>query len=77
MKGRYIMSRAVLQLETLTCPTCIKKIENALSKQEGVEKVNVLFNASKAKVTFDEEVTTKDTLAEVVDNLGYEVESIR
>ena len=71
------MSQAVLQLETLTCPTCIKKIENALSKQEGVEKVNVLFNASKAKVTFDEEVTTKDMLAEVVDNLGYEVESIR
>ena len=53
------------------------EIENALSKQAGVEKVNVLFNASKAKVTFDEEVTTKDTLAEVVDNLGYEVESIR
>lgn len=72
-----MMSQAVLQLETLTCPTCIKKIENALSKQEGVEKVNILFNASKAKVTFDEEVTTKDKLAEVVDNLGYEVESIR
>ena len=50
------MSQAVLQLETLTCPTCIKKIENALSKQEGVEKVNVLFNASKENVTFDEEV---------------------
>ena len=48
------MQKAVLQLETLTCPTCKKKIEGALDKMDGVEKAKVLFNASKAKVDFDE-----------------------
>ena len=38
------------QLETLTCPSCIAKIEGALNKQSGVEEAKVLFNSSKVKV---------------------------
>jgi len=40
------MQKATIQLETLTCPSCIQKIENAVKSLEGVDKesVNVLFN---------------------------------
>ena len=34
------------QLETLTCPTCITKIEGALNKESGVEEAKVLFLTS-------------------------------
>ena len=45
------MQKAILQLETLACPTCMQKIAGAIANVDGVEKtsVKVLFNASKAK----------------------------
>ncbi|WP_051912644.1 heavy-metal-associated domain-containing protein [Carnobacterium funditum] len=43
------MSKAVYQLEPLTCPSCIKKIESTLSKTAGVESAKVMFNSSKVK----------------------------
>ncbi|MFC6254130.1 cation transporter [Secundilactobacillus hailunensis] len=69
--------RAVLQLDGLTCPSCMTKIESVLAHQTGVEKVQVLFNASKAKVDFDEDQVTAEELGQVVERLGYEVKKIR
>lgn len=68
------MKEIVMQLETLGCPTCAKKIETALKKTEGVTSVEVLFNASKAVVTATEQ-TTPEMLSSVVNQLGYQVES--
>ena len=48
------MSKAVFQLEPLTCPSCIKKIETTLNKTTGVESAKVLFNSSKVKMEFDD-----------------------
>lgn len=41
------MKKATIQLETLTCPSCVQKIEQATKSQVGVEKesVKVLFNS--------------------------------
>ncbi|KRN81162.1 hypothetical protein IV87_GL001617 [Pediococcus ethanolidurans] len=55
----------------------MQKIQGALEKQAGVEKVKVLFNASKVKIEFDDAVNTADALAQVVKNLGYEVQSVK
>ena len=46
------MNTKTYQLETLTCPTCTKKIETAVKQMDGVKKVEVLFNASKVKGKF-------------------------
>lgn len=69
------MQKASIQLGTLTCPSCMTKIENAVKSLEGVdrESVNVLFNASKVKLSFDEgKITIKD-IENSIDKLGYEV----
>ncbi|APB38058.1 heavy-metal-associated domain-containing protein [Heyndrickxia faecalis] len=71
------MKKAVMQLETLTCPSCMKKIEGALDKVEGVENVKVLFNASKAKVDFDEGKVSADELKEIVEKTGYQVQAVK
>lgn len=61
------------QLETLTCPSCIQKIEGILKKEQGVEKVKVLFNSSKVKIEYDDEVVTSKRLKELIEKVGYPV----
>jgi copper chaperone len=67
------MRTATLRLKDLSCPSCIKKIEGALLKQNGVEDARVLFSASKGIVVFDEEVISVDQLINIVQKLGYPV----
>lgn len=67
------MKTVKFQTEELTCPSCIKKIEGVLSKQEGVSEVKVLFNSSKVKITFDENLVTMENLASTIKKLGYPV----
>lgn len=71
------MSQAVIQLGPVTCPSCIKKIEAAVSKIEGVETVKVLFNSSKVKAAFDSNKTSGNAISETIQKLGYEVQSIK
>ena len=67
------MKTAKFQLETLTCPTCVNKIEGVLSKESGVEEAKVLFNSSKVKVTYDEDKVTSGELSALIQKLGYPV----
>lgn len=62
-----------IQMEELVCPMCAQKIETALSKVDGVNEAKVSYNASKAKVDFDENVISLDELISVINGLGYEV----
>ena len=71
------MSQAVLQLGPVTCPSCIKKIEAAVSKIEGVETVKVLFNSSKVKAEFDGNKTSGNDISEIIQKLGYSVEHVK
>ena len=67
------MTNIKFQLEELTCPSCIKKIEGVLSKQNGVSESKVLFHSSKVKVTYDEQATTPDVLRQIIEQIGYPV----
>ncbi len=69
------MQKATIQLETLTCPSCAMKIENATKALDGVDKdsVQVLFNSSKLKFDFDSEKVNLNDVENAITNLGYEV----
>ena len=71
------MTKTTLQLETLTCPSCLQKIENAVGGLAGVDKVKVMFNASKVKVEHDEKKSSKESIKESIEKLGYKVEKLR
>ncbi|BBN99959.1 heavy-metal-associated domain-containing protein [Sporolactobacillus terrae] len=71
------MPTVILQLETLTCPSCLQKIESGLARQEGIEKSSVLFNSSKVKAKFDPNKISAEEVAQIVSKLGYEVKSIK
>ena len=67
------MAKAEFQLEPLTCPTCVKKIESTLTRAKGVDSVKVLFNSSKVKAEFDDTQTNSEKLKLTIENLGYTV----
>lgn len=69
------MQKATIQLETLTCPSCMQKIENGMKSLDGVsnESLKVLFNSSKVRVEFDDEKVSIKDIEHVIDKLGYEV----
>ena len=70
-----MMKKAILQLETLACPTFMQKIEGAIKSVAGVDKdsVKVLFNASKAKANFDTSLTNIEEITNAVRAIGYDV----
>lgn len=69
------MKKATLQLETLTCPSCMQKIVKTVRTLDGIDKdsVNVMFNSSKLKVTFDDSVTSVEKIIDAISNLGFDV----
>ncbi|AOF48441.1 heavy-metal-associated domain-containing protein [Tetragenococcus halophilus] len=71
------MEKVILQLGTLTCPSCMQKIEQAVKKENGVEKVKVLFNASKVKVEINPALTNAEALKKTIEKVGYKVENTK
>ena len=69
------MQKVTIQLETLTCPSCMQKIENGVKSLDGVSKesLKVLFNSSKVRVEFDDEKVSIKDIENAIDKLGYEV----
>ena len=69
------MKSATIQLETLTCPSCILKIEGALKGLEGIDTdtAQVSFNSSKVKLDFDEEKLSIEEIERAINRLGYDV----
>jgi len=69
------MQKATIQLETLSCPSCLQKIEKGVKGLNGVKKdsVKVLFNSSKVKTDFDSKSVNIQDIEETIENLGYPV----
>lgn len=67
------MTAKTYQLETVTCPSCIAKIEGMLGKTGGVGSAEVLFNTSRVKVTFDESIISSEEIKSRIGRLGYRV----
>ncbi|NLV92251.1 MAG: heavy-metal-associated domain-containing protein [Firmicutes bacterium] len=70
------MKSATLQLETLTCPSCMQKIEGAIEALDGVaqDTIKVMFNSSKVKLEFDEDKISLQDIEKAITNVGYEVQ---
>jgi copper chaperone CopZ len=69
------MQKATIELETLSCPSCLQKIDNAVKGLDGVEKdsVKVMFNSSKVKADFDSETLAIENIEKAIEDLGYPV----
>ncbi|TCT10242.1 mercury resistance system periplasmic binding protein MerP [Paralcaligenes ureilyticus] len=60
-----------LSVPGMTCVACPLTVKTALSKVEGVSKINVIFDKREAVVTFDDAMTSVQTLTKATENAGY------
>lgn len=73
------MKRATIQLETLTCPSCVAKIEGALKKVDGIDQdtTKISFSSSRVRLDFDENKVSLADIENSITKLGYDVEKSR
>jgi len=67
------MTTKTFQLETVSCPSCVAKIEGMLKRTDGVAESQVSFATSKVKVSFDETRIGSDQIKDRIGKLGYQV----
>jgi len=71
------MTKKTYQLETLTCPSCMAKIDGMLKRTDGIVESEVLFNTSRVKVSYDEAKLDSEVIKQRIGSLGYAVLSER
>lgn len=64
--------RTTISLPTLQCGSCVKKVEKALKKVDGVLEVSVSLDSKQAEVTFDNTVTNVKELEKAITSAGYD-----
>ena len=70
------MKKAVIQVETGHCPSCLVKIQARLEHQSGVEQTNIYPGPQKIVVKFSDNEMTVKRLKEIVEETGYAVTKI-
>lgn len=62
-----------LPITGMTCASCVRNVERALKKTDGVAEASVNLATERATVSFDPTVTTIDRMIERVSGAGYGV----
>jgi copper chaperone CopZ len=66
------MKKTTLRSQELSCPSCVAKIEKALSAVEGVEMAKVYFTTGRIEVQHDDSRASVNDLVKAVRSAGYE-----
>jgi P-type Cu+ transporter len=65
------LARVTIPVTGMTCASCVRRVERALSKQEGVAEASVNFAAEKASVSYEPAATSPEELVGVIREAGY------
>jgi copper chaperone len=66
-----ITRETVLDVEGMTCGSCVRQVESALGELDGVGQVQVRLREGKVMVEHDAEEAPVDTIIEVLRAAGY------
>lgn len=74
------MKDEILKIEGMSCAACVRAVERAVKKVDGVESAGVNFATEKLTVSFDQSKTTLSDIKTAVEKAGYkalgEIESL-
>src|SRR6266508_1176279 len=62
-----------LPIEGMTCASCVRRIEKALNRVEGVREASVNLATERAQVVYDPATANLDALRAAVEKAGYQV----
>lgn len=71
------MNHTTLQLEKLTCPSCMQKIIDTVNDLAGVEQTKILFDRSKARVFYNETVISENNIINKIVQIGYDAKAVK
>ncbi|CAL1541938.1 unnamed protein product [Lymnaea stagnalis] len=66
------MAVTTLRVEGMTCQSCVKNIEGTISSKPGIIDIKVSLADRQALVTYNPKVTNPTTVAEQIDDMGFE-----
>lgn len=61
----------ILRSDDLTCPSCVAKLEKALTRLPGVKAARVNVSAGRIEVEHDDAQADANRLRQEVEHLGY------
>jgi copper chaperone len=64
--------KTILRSRELSCPSCVAKIEKALTSKAGVSSAKVFFNSGRIEVEHDSDKIKADELVKTVQAAGYQ-----
>lgn len=64
-------TRTILRAEGFSCPSCVARVENQLSRLDGVAKATVHFATARIEIEHDGSKVTPDDLVAAVAKAGY------
>src|SRR5436309_2369831 len=65
-----------LPIEGMTCASCVRRIEKALSRTPGVSEATVSLATQKARVVVYSVVATPEQLSAAVEKAGYKIREL-
>src|SRR5215213_6787407 len=73
-KEKEQLARITISVRGMTCASCVRRVERALSKKAGVMEASANFAAEKTSVVYDPTTTNPDDLIEAIKDAGYGVD---
>ncbi len=68
-----MIESVTIRVDGMSCAACSARIEKALSKVEGVSESYANFTAGRVSVTYDADVTDRETLEKTIESAGYTI----
>src|SRR5215207_5412819 len=68
------LKRIDIPVTGMSCASCVRQVERALSKQEGVTEASVNFAAEKASATYEPATTSPEELIRAIRDVGYDAD---
>jgi len=67
------MQKVTLNVQGMSCGSCVNKVEGSVGKLNGVESVKVHLSDGKVDVDFNKDTVDLEEIKDAIKDTGYEV----
>ncbi|XP_029329036.1 copper-transporting ATPase 1 isoform X2 [Mus caroli] len=67
-----LTQEAVININGMTCNSCVQSIEGVISKKPGVKSIHVSLANSTGTIEYDPLLTSPETLREAIEDMGFD-----
>ncbi|XP_077745379.1 copper-transporting ATPase 1 isoform X2 [Canis aureus] len=67
-----LTQETVINIDGMTCNSCVQSIEGVISKKEGVKSIRVSLANGNGTVEYDPLLTSPETLREAIEDMGFD-----